>query len=176
MFQMPARVTWQRSDAPHDVFATNDTPNVGLDFALTFQNEEWGGNLTWYQTGTQPFVVTALASHQLPKRWRVGARTRVSAGNPYTPVVNRSYSLDQRAFQPVYGDRDSARLPPFYSVDVRIDKDWVYDDWTLTAYLDVQNATNAQNIETMSWTYDYAEEDPITSLPVVPALGVRGEW
>lgn len=127
-------------------------------------------------TYDQPFVVTALASHQLPKRWRVGARTRVSAGNPYTPVVNRSYSLDQRAFQPVYGDRDSARLPPFYSVDVRIDKDWVYDDWTLTAYLDVQNATNAQNIETMSWTYDYAEEDPITSLPVVPALGVRGEW
>jgi len=124
----------------------------------------------------QPVVVTALASHQLPKRWRVGARARVSAGNPYTPVVNRSYSLDRRAFEPVYGPRDSARLPPFYSLDVRIDKDWVYDNWTLTAYVDVQNATNAQNIETMSWTYDFAEEDPITSLPVVPAFGLRGEW
>jgi TonB family protein len=124
----------------------------------------------------QPVVVTALASHQLPKRWRLGARTRFSSGNPYTPVVNRTYSLDRRAFEPVYGPADSDRLPPFYSVDVRIDKDWVYDNWTLTAYVDVQNATNAQNIETMSWTYDFAEEDPITSLPVVPAFGLRGEW
>jgi len=124
----------------------------------------------------QPVVLTALASHRLPKRWRLGARVRTSSGNPYTPVVNRSYSLDRREFEPVYGDRDSARLPPFLQVDVRVDKDWVYDNWTLTAYVDVQNTTNAQNIETMSWTYDFAEEDPVTGLPVVPSFGLRGEW
>jgi len=127
-------------------------------------------------TYDQPVVVTALASHQLPKRWRVGARVRTSSGNPYTPVVNRTFSLDRREFQPVYGDPDSERLPPFVQVDVRVDKDWVYDNWTLTAYIDVQNTTNAQNVETMSWTYDFAEEDPITGLPVVPSFGLRGEW
>ena len=84
--------------------------------------------------------------------------------------------LDARAFRPVYGDVDSARLPPFWSLDVRVDKDWVYKNWTLTAYLDLQNATNNQNVEVMAWTFDYAEEDPITSIPVVPAFGVRGEW
>jgi len=124
----------------------------------------------------QPVVLTALASHKLPKRWRVGARVRTSSGNPYTPVVNRTFSLDRREFQPVYGAPDSERLPPFVQVDVRVDKDWVYDNWTLTAYVDVQNTTNAQNIETMSWTYDYAEEDPVAGLPVVPSFGLRGEW
>ncbi len=124
----------------------------------------------------QPVVLTALASHQLPKRWRLGGRARFGSGNPFTPVVNRFYSLDSRTFLPVYGDLDSERLPAFWAVDVRIDKDWVMRNWTLTAYLDVQNTTNNQNAEVMAWTYDYAEEDPITSLPLVPAFGLRGEW
>ena len=44
------------------------------------------------------------------------------------------------------------------------------------AELDVQNATNRQNVEVMSWSDDYAEETPINGLPVLPAFGVRGQW
>lgn len=124
----------------------------------------------------QPVVLTALASHQLPRRWRVGMRARYGSGNPYTPVVNRFQTFDRRGFAPVYGKLDSARLPAFWQLDVRVDKDWVFKNWQLTAYLDLQNATNAQNVEVISWTYDFSEEDPITQIPVVPAFGVRGEW
>ena len=124
----------------------------------------------------QPYVVNALGSYKLPKRWRVGARVRVSAGNPYTPVNNRVYDLNQRVFIPVYGERDSARLPTFWSIDVRFDKDYVFRKWTLTTYLDIQNAANTQNIEVMGWTYDYGEEDVVTSIPFTPAFGVRAEW
>ncbi len=124
----------------------------------------------------QPIVLTALASHQLPRRWRLGVRARYGSGNPYTPVVNRFQTFDQRGFAPVYGARDSARLPAFWQLDVRVDKDWVFKKWQLTAYLDLQNATNAQNVEVIGWTYDFAEEDPVTQIPVVPAFGVRGEW
>ena len=124
----------------------------------------------------QPLVLNALVSHQLPKRWRLGARIRYGSGNPYTPVVNRRYELTSRTFIPVYGKRSSERLPPFFSADVRIDKDYVYEKWTLTTYLDLQNATNRQNIEVIGWTYDFAEEEPTTGLPVLPAFGFRGEW
>ena len=124
----------------------------------------------------QPVVLTAVGSQELPRAWRVGARVRYSTGNPYTPVVNRIYDLQGRGFLPVYGDRDSARLPAFYSVDVRFDKEWQYDKWALSAYLDLQNATNAQNVEVMSWNFDFSEEDPVTSIPVVPAFGVKGAW
>lgn len=124
----------------------------------------------------QPYVINALASQQLPRRWRVGVRGRVSAGDPYTPVVNRVYDMEARGFVPIYGDRDGARLPPAWSVDVRVDKSWPFRTWELTAYLDVQNALNAQNPEVMAWTYDYAAEDPIAGLPIIPAFGLRGEW
>jgi hypothetical protein len=90
--------------------------------------------------------------------------------------VNRVYDMDSRSFIPVYGEADSARLPPAYSLDIRIDKEWKFKTWALTTYLDLQNATNAQNPEVMSWTYDYSEEDPISGLPIIPAFGLRGDW
>lgn len=127
-------------------------------------------------TFDQPLVLTALFSHELPKRWRIGARFRYGTGNPYTPVVNRTFDLGRQQFVPVYGERDSERLRAFRQLDVRIDKDWVFKAWTLTAYLDLQNATSAQNVETIAWTFDFSEEDPTTGLPVLPAFGVRGEW
>lgn len=128
-------------------------------------------------TYDQPVVFTALASRELPRRWRLGARFRASSGNPYTPVVNRFFDTDSRTWLPIYAPEiDGARLPPFGALDVRFDKEWVYRSWTLGVYLDVQNATNRQNVEVMSWNEDYSEETPITGLPVVPAFGVRGEW
>jgi TonB family protein len=124
----------------------------------------------------QPLVINALATQKLPRRWRVGARVRYGSGNPYTPVTNRIYDLERREFVPVYGEPDSARLPPFFSLDIRVDKDFVFRKWTLTAYLDVQNATYAKNVEVQGYTYDYGEEDPVLSSPPLPVFGLRGEW
>lgn len=124
----------------------------------------------------QPFVLNALASQELPKRWRVGVRGRLSAGDPYTPVVNRVHDLRFRNFIPVYGEQNSARLPATWSVDVRIDKEWTFEHWAFTTYLDLQNAFNVQNPEVMVWSADYSEETPINGLPIIPAFGVRGDW
>jgi TonB family protein len=127
-------------------------------------------------TYDQPIVLTALASHQLPKRWRLGGRVRYGSGNPYTPVRNRLWDLDSRTWIPIYGATDSDRLPPYWQVDFRFDKEWVYRLWKLTFYLDLQNVTNRQNVEVIAWTADYSAEAPILGLPIIPAFGLRGEW
>ena len=124
----------------------------------------------------QPLILNALVSQKLPKRWRIGARVRYGSGNPYTPVTNRIFNHDRREFIPVYGERDSARLPPFFSLDIRIDKDYVFKKWTLTTYLDLQNATYSKNVENQGYSYDYREEEPTLSPPPLPAFGLRGEW
>lgn len=124
----------------------------------------------------QPLILNALVSQKLPKRWRIGARVRYGSGNPYTPVTNRIFNHDRREFIPVYGERDSDRLPPFFSLDIRIDKDYVFKKWTLTTYLDLQNATYSKNVENQGYSYDYREEEPTLSPPPLPAFGLRGEW
>ncbi|MEC7987086.1 MAG: energy transducer TonB, partial [Myxococcota bacterium] len=105
-----------------------------------------------------------------------GLRVRYGAGNPYTPIVNSIFDLNRREFIPVYGSYDSGRLPAFFSLDARIDKEYIFDRWVLTAYLDIQNLSNAANVEVMSWNYDYSEEDPIAGNPLFPAFGFKGEW
>ena len=124
----------------------------------------------------QPVVVNALWSQQLPRNWRLGGRLRLGSGNPYTPVVNRFYNVGSRSFVPVYGERSSGRLPTAYSVDIRVDKTYTFKRWTLQTYLDLQNATAAQNVELVTWNYDYSEEVPILSNPPLPVFGLRGEW
>ena len=124
----------------------------------------------------QPFVINALLSQQLAKNRRFGFRIRYSAGNPYTPVVNRVYDLNTRSFFPVYGERDSGRINPFFALDIRYDKDYTFDKWKLTTYIDIQNATYAKNIELMAWDYDYTNEQPIEGQPPFPIFGIKGEW
>lgn len=124
----------------------------------------------------QPVVLTAIGSREMGRSWRMGGRVRFSSGYPYTPVVNSFYDLSSRQYIPVFGDKDSARLPDFFALDVRFDKEWVYDRWTLTTYLDIQNLTNTVNPEVISWSYDYEVEEPVTSNPFLPAFGIKGEW
>jgi TonB family protein len=134
------------------------------------------GDETRLFTYDQPLVLTALGSASLSRGWRLGSRVRLGSGNPYTPVVNRIHELDDARFVPVYGKVDSDRLPTFFSLDVRVDKEWTFDQWSLTASLDLQNATNTPNVEVMSWTPDYSETAPITSLPILPAFGLEAAW
>lgn len=124
----------------------------------------------------QPIVLSALASQKLPKDWRIGARVRYGSGNPYTPVTNRVYDMGSRSFIPLYDDSVSDRLPDFFSLDVRVDKRWVRSWGEFSLYLDVQNATNAQNVEVQSWSYDYGTADPVTGLPIFPTFGLEAKW
>ncbi len=146
--------------------------------AATFGHSERTGRdgITQLFEYDQPVILNALASRELPRDWRLGARLRYGSGNPYIPVINKVYNLDQRRFVPVYDSEASARLPGFFSLDLRVDKSWSFPRWELTTYLDVQNATFRENVEVMFWSYDYSEEQPIAGLPVVPSFGLKGEW
>ena len=124
----------------------------------------------------QPVVLTAVSSYDWARNWTTGLRLRYASGNPYTPVVNQIFVLENHSYIPVYDTSTTARMPYYLAVDARIDKAWVYDRWTLTAYLDLQNATNRRNVEMISWSFDYADELPIYGLPIIPAFGLRGEW
>mgnify|MGYP001187991024 CR=1 FL=1 len=158
-----------------NVDTENTTGFVSATLSRSDRVKRPGGERTLFEYD-QPIVINALVSQKLPKRWRIGTRVRYGSGNPYTPVTNRIYNHDRREFIPVYGERDSGRLPPFFSLDIRIDKDYVFKNWTLTTYLDIQNATYSKNVETQGYSYDYREEEPTLSSPPLPAFGLRGEW
>ena len=70
----------------------------------------------------------------------------------------------------------SRRLGPFFQADARVDKRWVYESWMFSLYLDVQNATNRKNPETVAYNHDYSRQGWMSSLPLFPSFGIRAEY
>ncbi len=123
----------------------------------------------------QPHILTALGTFQLGDGWSAGARFRLVSGNPSAPVTSSIYDSFADVYVPVYGAR-TERLGTFHQLDLRVDKTWTFEEWKLNLYLDVQNAYNHGNQEGWRYSYDYRVREPVTGLPIVPVLGLRGEW
>jgi len=121
----------------------------------------------------QTHVLTAILSYKLGAGWEVGGRLRFASGNPYTPVVGAVKDDNTDTFVPIYGAPGSGRLPNFLQLDVRVDKTWVFNTWSLDVYLDVQNATNSRAVEGITYSFNYAQRVYFVGLPIIPVLGVK---
>lgn len=106
------------------------------------------GNLIPSAWDSRQFI-TATLGKKFDKGWELGLRFRYGGGNPYTPYDIERSSL--RAFWDIRGegildyDRlNTLRLDPFYNLDVRVDKKFYFDKWSLNLYLDIQNVTGFQ--------------------------------
>ncbi len=124
----------------------------------------------------QTNILTLLASYELPRGFRVGGRFRYVTGDPYTPVTGAYFDSNADRYVPISGPPFSARLPAFKQLDLRVDKIWTFDRWRFSAYLDVQNVTRSTNPEALSYNFDFTASRPLAGLPLLPILGVRGDF
>ncbi len=124
----------------------------------------------------QPHNLIVVASYKLPLDFIVGARLRWVSGPLDTPINGAIYDANANYYFPIIGEPFSRRLPDFVQLDVRVDKRFVFRDWMLAVYLDVQNVTNRANVEAVLNSYDYSQETYLRGLPILPVLGVRGEF
>jgi hypothetical protein len=91
-------------------------------------------------------------------------------------VIGAIYNKDSDSYTPVFGRTNSIRKPNFHKLDVRIEKQWVWTAWRLALYLDVQNVYNAENSENIVYDFEYRTSRNIRGLPIIPNLGLRGEF
>jgi TonB family protein len=132
----------------------------------------------WHLFGfDQTNILTLVLSYRTSSNWTVGTRIRGVSGNPYTPAVGSVLDANVGRYRCLPSARPfSARLPAFVQADVRADKRWVYDKWSLSLYLDVQNVTNRDNPEFNFQNFDCSDQVLVPGLPVFPAFGLRAEW
>jgi TonB family protein len=129
----------------------------------------------------QTHVLNLALSWDINPHWRVGGRFQLASGAPRRIVSGAFYDADidrYRAINPprVSDGSDTERLPVYHQLDVRVDYRFRWGPWRMSAYLDVINVYYAQNVENWLYQYDYAARTAFPGLPILPALGLTGEY
>jgi hypothetical protein len=124
----------------------------------------------------QPHNLNAVVSWKPGGGWELGARLQLSSGRPDTPYIGATFDADSGGYRPVSGGFRTVRRELFHKVDVRVEKMWLFELWSMGLYLDVQNIFNVENVEAVQWDYRYRESAPVTGIPILPTIGVRGQW
>jgi len=107
--------------------------------------------------------------------WGAGGRLRYTSGAPRTPVIGSFYETTSGQFEPVFGPQNSTRLPPFFQLDLRLERKLSRGAASLTLYLDLLNVTFHKNAEELAYSADYRRRGAISGLPTLAVLGARAE-
>ena len=138
-------------------------------------------------------ILTITGSKQFKKNWRSGFKWRYVGGLPYTPY-DLETSANIQAWdangQPYFdfSRMNTSRFDAFHQLDVRVDKNFFFDKWSLMLYMDIQNLYNfknkgqdyvirAQNLDGSFQTSNNGEDYVLESIPnvggtVLPTIGI----
>lgn len=124
----------------------------------------------------QTHIFSLAASTEIPWGVEVGMALRFVTGFPDTFAVGGSYDADTSRYRSYDAPYNSSRIPPFFQLDLRVDKRWVFDTWSLAAFCDLQNATNQRNFEFYQYNYDYTQVQGFPGLPIIPVVGIDARF
>lgn len=162
----------------------------GGEIYLQYKNNQWSCNSSFTiarsnrvdQFGVrqlsrfdQTHNFNIIGSYQY-ERWTFSTRFRYVTGNPRTPVVGSVFDADNDVYIPIRGAFFSERNKDFLQIDFRVDRKFIFRDWILSTYIDIQNLTNRSNSEGLNYNYDYSESKVTSGIPVLPTFGLKGEF
>jgi hypothetical protein len=122
----------------------------------------------------QAHVLNLVLQVRLPWNLMVGARFLLQTGRPVTVVDPNNLAA---------ATRNNTRLPDYYQLDFRIDREWIFAKWALSIFLEVLNLTYSESV--IGLTYPVDPDTGITryDMPqlngfnwVLPSIGVRGRF
>ncbi len=92
-------------------------------------------------------ILSLTAGYKFKRNWELGMRFRFVDGQPFTPYdeatssIKEVWDITQMGISDV-NRLNSVRLPAYHQLDLRVDKVWYFQKWSLNLYLDIQNIYN----------------------------------
>ncbi len=154
-----------------------DTPYTGWLSYTWSRSTRWNPNQSEYLADSdQTHNINLIASRDFARNWKISGRFRYVTGNPYTPITGGTFDADNDVYIPTRGSFYSERFRDFKQLDLRFDKKFVMEKEIWTFYLDIQNVWNQKNPENNQYAYDYSRKEEVSGLPILPSLGLKGEF
>ncbi len=126
-----------------------DFKGLNAVFSYTFVRSEFEGTDGEFipSAWDNKHLLSVTATKSIGESWDAGFRWRYVGGAPYTPFdLDRSSYIDAWNVSGQgyldYENFNSERLRGFNQLDIRIDKQFYFDRWSLMLYVDVQNVLN----------------------------------
>ncbi|MCZ7603174.1 MAG: TonB-dependent receptor [Melioribacteraceae bacterium] len=125
----------------------------------------------------RPHILNLIFGLEIGSGWQIGAKFQYASGNPYTPVTG--VTKINNIFYVINGESNSARYPNYHKLDLRIDKQFVFDSWSFSVYLDLWNVYNRDNV--VSYSFKTAKDGTVTTEPrydfgIMPIIGFTAKF
>ncbi len=106
------------------------------------------------------------------KSWTASALWRYSSGRPYTPY-DVAASIKANAGRYDRTKTNAARYPAYHRLDLRLERVFVFSKAVLTAFAEVYNVSNRDNIYMYEWSRSLKQARPILQWGITPVAGIR---
>ena len=125
-------------------------------------------NITRNGAYDQRWIVNLTGGYKFNEKWESSFRFRYASGRPYTPYTRTGSQL--------VADYMSNYFKALHSLDVRVDKRWLYTNFTLITYIDIQNIYNNKNSNYIRWNPRTRTADSDSNIGILPSIGVSLEF
>jgi hypothetical protein len=124
----------------------------------------------------QPVNATLVGSYKLSEAWSFGGKWNYHSGTPYTPIVGTNGTYADGRPIPAYAGVNSDTLPVFHRLDLRLDRNYVFNKWKFNTYFELNNVYQRKAIVGYSYNATYTSREPVYDFILPFSFGVQGEF
>lgn len=157
----------------------SQTPYYGIA-SLTIGRSEFQGIDGVFRPSNfdQRIIFSLSGGYRFDEKWELGIKFRYASGRPFTPVGaqgDRTFAFQLTNIDPNFFN--SQRLPDFHALDLRVDRRWPFEAWTLITYIDIQNVYNRQNVNPPRWNVRENKVESVGGqIGILPSIGINAEF
>jgi hypothetical protein len=135
-----------------------------LSYTLSWSERLVGpSNARAWSDWDQRHVLNLVGGYRFRGGYSVGARFHLNSGRPYPLFDNDNPSPP-----------DYIRLPTFYQLDLRGERRFVFEKYTLDVYIETVNTTLSRNVFDVKRENGRVEQ--VAFKIVLPSVGVHAQW
>jgi TonB family protein len=123
-----------------------------------------------------PMFATLEAEEEVHEGEATVVRYRLEHRGDAFETVVRAQRPPREVTRRTIETREIRLMPGSGGDALRADKTFDWDVFKLSIYLDVQNVYYQQNVEAFSYNYDFTQRTDVTGLPILPSLGIKGQF
>jgi carboxypeptidase-like protein/TonB-dependent receptor-like protein len=145
------------------------TPIYGI-LSITYSESNFTGLDKIERAGKydQKWIFSLSSGYIFSKKWEASLKFRAASGSRFTPF---NFDGTQSTANYLTG-----RLSPTHGLDIRVDRRWDFDGWTLITYVDIQNIYNNKNVSEVRWDFKERKVEENEEIGILPSIGISFEF